>query len=165
MSDRVADDAAIETEIQVSTSKGARLFDRLGGRPTIEKVHALFYDKLYAHPWLGLFFKGIDRKIIETQQTDFFSQMVGGPKSYSGRMPIAAHVHLFITEEVFETRHQMLSESLAEAGVPATEMADWLAIDLAFKKVLVKKSESECKGRFKLEAVVVHPNPMKTNRS
>jgi len=31
------------------------LFDRLGGQRTLEKVHTIFYDKLYIHPWLGKF--------------------------------------------------------------------------------------------------------------
>jgi hemoglobin len=33
------------------------LFDLIGGRYTLDKVHKVFYDKIYAHPWIGKFLK------------------------------------------------------------------------------------------------------------
>ena len=32
------------------------LYDRLGGKQTFIDVHKIFYDKVYAHPWLKKFF-------------------------------------------------------------------------------------------------------------
>ena len=31
--------------------------DDLGGKKTLQKVHKIFYNKLYAHPWLKSFFE------------------------------------------------------------------------------------------------------------
>ena len=31
------------------------LFAEIGGRAVLEKVHKVFYDELYAHPWLKNF--------------------------------------------------------------------------------------------------------------
>jgi len=41
------------------------LFDALGGYETLQRVHKIFYDKVYTHPWLGAFFKGHDQSFIE----------------------------------------------------------------------------------------------------
>jgi len=41
------------------------LFDAVGGLPTLQKVHKIFYDKVYAHPWLGPFFEGHSQEAIE----------------------------------------------------------------------------------------------------
>lgn len=133
------------------------LYDQLGGRPTIERVHKLFYDKLYAHPWIGQFFTDVPRHVIEDQQTDFMAQTMGGPAQYCGKFPIPAHKHMFITEELFDLRHAMLEASLREAGVPAPLAESWLAIDAAFKPRLVKKSPSECEGRFNTDPILVIP--------
>jgi len=133
------------------------LYEQLGGRPTIERVHKVFYDKLYAHPWLGKFFVEVPQRIIEEQQTDFIAQTMGGPALYCGKLPIPAHKHMFITEELFDTRHALLEQSLREVGVPRTLAASWLAVDAAFKARLVKKSPSECEGRFKMDPIVVIP--------
>ena len=75
----------------------ATFYERLGGRPTFEKVHKLFYDKVYEHPWLKLFFAKVEQKHIESQQTDFVAQSFGGPRRYMGKPVNTAHKHIFIT--------------------------------------------------------------------
>ena len=139
--------------------KDASLFALLGGRPTLDRVHVIFYDKLYADPWLAPFFAGIERRFIEDQQSDFMAQCMGGPERYLGRAPPYAHQHMFITDELFERRHAMLAASIAEAGVPAPLAARWLKIDRAFKRRLVKSSPTECQGRFRTEPILVVPKP------
>ena len=93
------------------------LFDDLGGMPGIAKVHTILYDKLLSHPWLKGFFKGVPRPHLEGQQNEFMAGLFGGPKIYGGRPPATAHVHMFITEEVFFPRHILLEEALDEARV------------------------------------------------
>ncbi len=137
----------------------ASLFDALGGHPTLQRVHKVFYDKLYAHPWLKQFFDGVPRTVIEGQQTDFMAQCMGGPERYCGRLPAYAHQHMFITAELFELRHAMLGASLLECDVPDALRLRWLKIDYAFKRRLVKESPADCTGRYKSEAVVVIAKP------
>lgn len=136
------------------------LFDELGGMTCIERVHGILYDKLLGHPWLKGFFVGNDRRHLESQQSDFMSGLFGGPKIYGGRMPKDAHVHIFVTEEVFMTRHQLLEESLTEAGIQPDLKERWLKYDLGMKKALVKGSLSECKGRYKTEPVISVEKPV-----
>ena len=85
--------------------------------PCLEKVHVIFYDKLLSHPWLKDFFKGVPRWHLESQQSDFMSGLFGGPLIYGGRAPQGAHTHMFITEEIFLIRHELLAQSLTEANI------------------------------------------------
>ncbi len=141
--------------------KTKSLFDRIGGRPTIEKVHKIFYDKIYAHPWIGQYFKEIQQDIIEIQQTDFMSQAMGGPAIYCGKLPIAAHKHMFINIELFELRSQLLQDSIREVGLKKEEEEAWMKIDQAFKKGIIKNSLSDCQLRFNSDEIVNVPNPDK----
>jgi hemoglobin len=138
-----------------------KLYNLIGGRPTLEKVHKIFYDKIYADPWIGLYFKEIQQEIIETQQTDFMAQAMGGPSMYLGKFPIPAHRHMFITEELFELRTKYLKESLNEANVEPQYQEIWLKIDGAFKKGIIKTSIDECTLRYNTDEVLDFPNPSK----
>jgi hemoglobin len=152
---RLSDDMQIEVEISESMRGKTKLVDRVGGPAGIARVHKLFYDKLYSHAWIGQFFAKIERSSIEAQQTDFMTMLFGGSKSiYSGRMPIDAHEHIMITEELFNLRSSLLKESLVEAGLKEPEISDWLRIDGAFKKVLVKETVSQCRKRYTTDTIL-----------
>jgi hemoglobin len=58
------------------------LFDAVGGLPTLKKVHKIFYDKVYAHPWIGQLFIGQNQRAIENRQTSFMAEKIGGPVEY-----------------------------------------------------------------------------------
>ncbi|VAW92463.1 hypothetical protein MNBD_GAMMA23-434 [hydrothermal vent metagenome] len=120
------------------------LYDRLGGKPTYVKVHKIFYDKAYAHPWLSQYFTDKPQELLENQQTDFMIQLMGGPKCYSGKSPKSAHQHILITDELFELRAKMLSDSITEAGISDKLKEQWLDADATFQRALVKTSEDEC---------------------
>ena len=135
------------------------LYDQLGGKPCLEEVHRIFYDKLMSHPWLKQYFVGRKREHQESQQTDFMTGLFGGPQIYGGRMPKSAHQHLFITEEVFQLRHDMLADALDEAGVPPDLKARWLGHDLKIKYALVKSDLSECKPRYPTDTIIAPAKP------
>lgn len=134
-------------------------FDELGGKPCLERVHQILYDKLFTHPWLKDFFQGRPRWFQESQQTDFMTGLFGGPKCYGGRLPDGAHQHLFITEEIFLLRHNLLRDALNEADVPEHLQDRWLRADWSMRHMVVKKSVDQCKGRYNSEAVIVVDKP------
>ena len=136
------------------------LLETLGGRPTLEKVHKVLYDKIYAHPWLKHLFVDMPQGRIENQLTDFMTSIMGGGKVYSGNLPQHAHKHIFIPEEMFAMRSELLQESLQECGVPEDLATHWLRIDEAFKASVVKKNESECEKRFNTDDILIVPKPL-----
>lgn len=133
------------------------LYDRLGGIETLNKVHKIFYDKIYAHNWLKQYFAGKPQHVIEEQQTDFMVQLMGGPKVYSGKSPKSAHQHMLITEELFEERSKILSESINQAGVADNLRQEWLAADAALKKSLIKRSINDCSVAYPTQAILNFP--------
>lgn len=137
------------------------LFSLIGGRTTLDKVHKIFYDKIYKHPWIGQYFLEIQQEIIEAQQSDFMSQAMGGPAIYLGKIPIPAHRHMFISEELFDLRTQLLKEAFREAEVSEKSQELWLKIDQALKRGIVKKSISDCTLRFNTDEIINIPNPIK----
>ena len=148
----------------MSTAKGKaqlsdNFFDEIGGRACIERVHKILYAKLFQHPWLKGFFAHTDHQVVQSQQTDFWTGLMGGPSVYGGRSPKDAHVHMFMPAEVFAIRHALLGESLVEAGVPRHLREQWLALDAGFERAIVNRSPDECHGRYRTEQVIIVPKP------
>lgn len=136
------------------------LFDAVGGLPTLRKVHKIFYDKVYVHPWLRQFFLDHSQESIENRQTDFMGQKMGGPIEYLGKPLAMAHRHMYITTELFEVRKLLLEESLIEAGIDPILIKRWLKIDSAFNQAIIKDSiESFYKNSFRYQKRLIIPKP------
>ncbi|MDH5326006.1 MAG: group 1 truncated hemoglobin [Gammaproteobacteria bacterium] len=136
------------------------LFDAVGGLESLERVHKIFYDKVYAHPWLGLFFQGHNQTFIENRQTRFMAQKMGGPKLYRGREIQLAHRHMYITKELFDLRQELLRQSLQGAGIAKPLVMRWLAIDAAFYRKICKNSIEEFyQTSWKYDKRRIHPRP------
>ena len=126
----------------------------------MQKVHKIFYDKVYAHPWLGKFFAGHSQEAIENRQTTFMAEKMGGQIVYMGKDIEIAHEAMYITEELFELRKQLLDESLQEAGLDKSLRESWLKIDGAFMKKIVKGSlESFMEIEWPYKKHIVIPKP------
>ena len=126
----------------------------------MRKVHKIFYDKIYAHPWIGKFFAGHNQEAIEARQTKFMAEKMGGDVNYHGKDMKMAHRQMFITQELFELRSQLLRQSLHEAGVPDKLAKRWLKIDRAFSRQIVKDSiASFYAWTWKYEKRVIIPRP------
>ncbi|MBI5427759.1 MAG: group 1 truncated hemoglobin [Nitrospinae bacterium] len=135
------------------------LFERVGGRAVLARVHKAFYDKLYAHPVLKQFFAHKDQKEIEAQQTDFMTSNMGGGKIFTGKTPETCHQHLFVTREWLDLRNALLEESLRECGIPEDLAGKWMDIQKAFERAVVKKDVGECKKRFATDEIIVAKTP------
>ncbi len=134
-------------------------FDEMGGRKSLILINKIFYDKVYAHPWLKNFFEKIPQQHIEDQQVDFMQKVLGGQNIYAGKAPPAAHMHIVITEEVFEVRQQLLIEAMNEANANLQLREKWLSLDQSFKRVLLKAGPSQCKRRFKTDEILHFEKP------
>jgi hemoglobin len=84
------------------------LFNAVGSLPTLKKVHKIFYDKVYIHPWIGQFFIGHNQDVIENRQTSFMADKMGGPIEYFGKEMKMTHETMYITEELFLLRQSLL---------------------------------------------------------
>ena len=136
------------------------MFDAVGGLPTLQRVHKIFYDKVYAHPWLRLFFADHSQVAIENRQTTFMAMKMGGDVVYTGKDIKVAHETMYITQELFEIRRALLDESIREAGVADELRERWLKIDSAFMKNIVKDSlETFTKTTWPYKKHIIIPKP------
>lgn len=119
------------------------LLDAVGGLPRLQQVHKIFYDKVYAHPWLGKFFEGYSQSAIENRQTAFMAWKMGGDVEYMGKELKLVHETLYITPELLELRSRLLDEAIEACGVPDDLRKRWLRIDEAFGKSVAKHSKEE----------------------
>jgi hemoglobin len=142
-----------------------KTFEELGGRPILEKVAKIFYDKVYEDNWIGEYFKDVDQKVIEEQQVDFMSMALGGPKVYLGKLPVPAHKHMMISDELFVLREKLLDQAFVEAKACQELINRWRKIDQAFKAKIVKKSLAECEKRFKTDEIMDFPKPSSYKKS
>lgn len=136
-----------------------KLFYDLNGFDTLRKAHKIFYDKVYAHPWLSPYFKGHEQSFIEEQQTKFMAEKFGGPREFLGKEPKYAHEHMYITEELFEVRQQLLRESLEEAGITEDLIERWLKIDSAFKKAVSNDDIDAFHALYTFKERIIIENP------
>ena len=140
-------------------SRPGSLYERIGGRPALERVLRIFYDKVFAHPWLGRFFTGADQAHIERQQADFLSQGMGGPAVFTGTFPIPAHQHMFITADLWRLRCDLLEEAIGEGGIDRELSRQWMAIENSFERALVKERVEQCEKRHPGDRILAFEPP------
>jgi len=136
------------------------LYDEIGGHATLSRVHKIFYDKVYAHPWIGKFFEGFNQQVIEDHQSSFMGEKFGGP-AYRGKPLRQVHENMYITQDLADLRHELLRESLIEAQVPDNLTERWLKIDTAFMSHVIKESlESFYRDyQFTYKKRIIHSKP------
>ena len=93
------------------------LFEKIGGRPNIEKMVTAFYQRVLADPQLAPFFENADTEKLQRMQVASFSIALGGGEPDA--MPSLRSVH---QGRGIEIRHlsrftEMLLETLAEVGI------------------------------------------------
>lgn len=140
-----------------------KFFDQVGGWPTLRRVHKVFYDKAYADPWLSQYFTDKPQQHLEDQQSDFMAALMGAPNRYCGKTPKSAHQHMFITEELFELRRQLLSDALREVGLSEKLREQWLHMDGILKNSIVKTAVSDCKVSYTTQQILAFEKPRKVS--
>ena len=126
----------------------------------ISKVTEEFYELVYQDPWFKNIFAKVEQKVITSQQIDFMIQALGGPKNFCGRSPNDAHPHIWVDENIWNYREELLNQAFQNVKAPAAIQEKWLKIDEAFKSnILNKAGPEECYGRYKTEETIYFPMP------
>lgn len=125
----------------------------------LEAVVTTFYDRVYAHPWIGQFFTTVDRKIQEFNLVHFI-QRSWDDKAYPKRQARTLwhqHAHLFIGDELFDLRQELFAEALRHHGHGKDVVEAFLDFNERWRGVVVKSSIEECSDM--LAEIVVCPRP------
>ena len=112
----------------MTTTSNTSLFHKLGGKPAVEAVVEIFYDRVLGDPDLKGFFERTDMAAQKKHQVAFVGMALGGPKDYHGRSMQAAHHDLGIEDRHFDAVAGHLGASLEQAGVGADDIATIIGV-------------------------------------
>jgi len=97
-----------------------RLFEKVGGRRTINELVRIFYDRVLADQRLAPFFPDADMESLRAKQVMFLAMLLGRARTYAGRDLTAAHAGARargLTDEHFDALLGHFEASLGELGV------------------------------------------------
>jgi len=107
------------------------LFERIGGEAAVNTAVDIFYRKVLADDRVNGFFDDVDMDKQAAKQKAFLTMAFGGPNHYTGADLRRGHTHLVkrgLNGEHFDVIVELLSATLQELKVPATDIAEVGAI-------------------------------------
>ena len=128
--------------VQNSTS----LYERLGGKGSIEAAVKGFYERVLADRTLAPFFDGIDMKRQMSHLRQFLTMATGGPARYRGRSMSEAHESLAIKQKHFDSVAGHLVATLRHLGVGKALIAEVVAAVAPLAPQIVN-TPARAKGR------------------
>jgi hemoglobin len=99
------------------------MFERYGGFAEVRRIVSDFYDKVLESPILSPFFCNTDMKTLVDHQSQFISQVMGGPVRYSSEALERTHARLGIDSRALDTMISLLLETLEDHEVTADDIA------------------------------------------
>jgi hemoglobin len=107
--------------MSVGTEHELSSFDRVGGAPAVKAVVDRFYERVLADDVLARYFTGFDGERmtqLKRHQVAMISQVLGGPREYTGRELAEAHQPLDIPPVQYRRVTHLLVGTLWEFDVP-----------------------------------------------
>lgn len=99
------------------------VFERVGGFMVVRKIVSAFYDRVLDSPLVQHHFAEVPMPRLIDHQTQFISQLLGGPIRISDETLQHAHARLHITHEEFEEVVRLLRNTLEEGGLASEDVA------------------------------------------
>jgi hemoglobin len=108
------------------------LFERLGGKSSVEAAVELFYQKVLADNRVKHLFEGVDMEKQRAKQKAFMTYAFGGAPNYSGLSMRKAHARLVQEKDLndahFDAVAENLHATLKELNVPSELISEVIAI-------------------------------------
>lgn len=123
------------------------LYEQLGGEARLRLILADFYRRVFADAMIGYLFAGQDPARLVELEFQLTAKMLGAPVEYSGRSIRAAHEKHAIRRGHFHRRNAILSETLADHGVPAAVVEAWMGHSRALERAVLApaaRADSAC---------------------
>lgn len=107
--------------MSVTTEPELSGYERVGGAPAVKAVVERFYERVLADDELSRYFTGLDESgmtQLKRHQVAMVSQVLGGPREYTGRELADAHRALKIPQLHYRRVAHLLVGTLWEFDVP-----------------------------------------------
>ena len=119
------------------------LFERAGGKPTIDAVASDFVDMLAQHPVImenSQAAAGLGRDPTRHKQmlSDYLCRVSGGGCTYSGKNLKEAHAGLAVTGEQWKVMGALFVKAMRKNNVPKAERGELATLVAANRPLIVK---------------------------
>ncbi len=107
-----------------------RLYEKVGGTKTIQKLVRIFYDRVLADPRLAPFFPNTNMDALRAKQVMFLIMLLGQTRTFSGQDLVVAHAGTRaqgLADEHFDALLGHFEASLQELDVAEDYIRDVLA--------------------------------------
>ena len=111
-------------------------FERYGGFATVSKVVLAFYEKVMESDVLADFFESVDMRRLVDHQTQFVSQLMGGPVAYTDDMLRQLHARLRIHDVAFDEMIELFTETLEDFELDDDDV-DAIVGELSVRRPLI----------------------------
>jgi hemoglobin len=130
--------------MSVETERELSAFERVGGAPAVKAVVDRFYEHVLANDELVGYFAGLDEAgmtQLKRHQVAMISQVLGGPREYTGRDLADAHRPLNISELHYRRVSHLLVGTLWQFDVPEDIIFDVSELLATLQDVVATKDE------------------------
>ncbi len=128
-------------------------FDALGGEAKLRPIIDVFVDRVFDDVMIGFFFRKTDKDRLKELEYQHAARLLGADVPYQGRNLREAHHQHAIMGGQFARRKQILSEVLAEAGVPLEVRRHWLEQTEKLRSLITRDLGSDCDPKGALDKV------------
>lgn len=115
------------------------LFERIGGMKAVNAAVDIFYQKVIQDNRINHFFDKVDMVQQPAKMKAFLAYAFGGSSNYSGKDLRAAHAHMHLNEDHFNTVAEHLVNTLHELDVPQGMANEVMSIVAATKQEVLNK--------------------------
>ena len=116
-----------------------KLYDRLGGLPTIRLIVDGFVGRVGSDTRINRFFKDSNLALVKDRFTHLFCELSGGPCTYLGADMKNSHSGMGIGNADFDAVIEDMSATLNELKVSGREKEEFLALLRPMRKDIVEK--------------------------
>src|SRR5262249_16177816 len=117
------DDSITQWLVRETCRMAQTVVERVGGFMVVRKIVSAFYDSVLDSPLVQHRFAEVSMPRLIDHQTQFISQLLGGPVRISDETLQHAHARLRITPEEFEQAASLRSKTHEEEGLDSEDIA------------------------------------------
>jgi hemoglobin len=119
-------------QIVIIQTEPKTLFERLGGKSSVDAAVDMFYQKVLSDNRISHLFAGVNMEQQRAKQKAFMTYAFGGAQNYSGLSMRKAHARLVqekgLNEDHFNAVAENLEETLKELNVPTEMIGEVISI-------------------------------------
>jgi hemoglobin len=107
------------------------LYEQLGGATAVDQAVDIFYRRMLNDDRVAHFFDSVDMDGLSAKQKAFFTMVLGGPNSYTGRDMQTAHASLVargLNDSHVDVVLEHLGQVLKELGATSEQIAEVVAL-------------------------------------